>query len=585
VDVVHLTPPGRFPTVIHDPGLWWDALQSDKAHTLGCSSVNYHWWRWVCSRAVVPALLTPLARLDRWHRRLSWRAEGKDVPAMARAAGHTLSALQSHRTYECRAGYFEALAPFARFLETLNSIQSEIWLSVEAGPRVRNLDYDDSHALVRYARMDSFLRRSIAAALPVLPRTPGLVTLSVTSPEDLLTVIITCLLLRERFPASHLCLIDHGYENFSLHPYINSLRVSGVFEEVFHSIVVSKDERDDVVPALVTALAEGAAIPRYLARESLPCRGVAPLPGRSAPPLTPTFCAEPILWTRLSKRRCYWNRCTYCTQNSKYADQSGPTRSEILRSLDRLQSFVASGCSHFIFSDEAVSPATLRLLAQEIEARKLRFHWACRCKIERAHNASLFNAVGRVGCYEILYGLETTSPRILKLMDKYVDGLNEARLGQVFREMEAAGIGVHVSLIGGYPGDTADETRESVNFLAHEFATLKGGTYTLNSFALLPDTPTARTPQQYGIARVTAPGDVAQTLGFELFPEIALSAAEAAEEIPRLREHLDQRLGWCAIGPQPIAPLAQSLYFRSGHGSLFKASKHNPFANPLQADG
>ena len=67
----------------------------------------------------------------------------------------------------------------------------------------------------------------------------------------------------------------------------------------------------------------------------------------------------------------------------------------------------------------------------------------------------------------------------------------------------------------------------------------------------------------------------------ELSQEIAESTIEAARAIPSLRDELDKRLGWKQIGPQPAAGLAQALYFGSGHGSIFKTSNGNPFANPL----
>lgn len=587
MQIVHLTPPGRFPTVIHDPGLWWDALKGAAQYRCERVSLNYSWWRVVCGAQVLRALHASLPRLDRWHSRLSLLSKGVDLGGLARGASAALDRLRDGSTYSSREVYLGALAPLAKFLHTLNAVQSELSVSIDAGPRVKNLEYTDSQALTRYARAETFLYRTIELALQDLPRGVDLVTVSITSPEDLLTALIACAILRNRDPATHICLVDHGYENFSLHMYIERLQSTGVFDEFFDSVVVSKDDRDHIVPVVADMLRRKQPIPKYLTRDNVLSGDQVLKEAAAAMPLVSTFAPEPILWTRLSKRRCYWSRCTYCTQNSKYANERAPTRTEILETLDRVESIIQQGCRHFIFSDEALSPSTLRLLAHEIEARNLKFHWACRCKLERAHDAELFKLLGKSGCYEILYGLETTSARILKLMDKYVDGLDEPHLAKVFREMEAAGIAVHVNLIGGYPGDTVAETRRSAEFMAHELAALRGATYVLNSFALLPDTPMARTPERFGLAGVTGEGDLAQELKFELGPEIAQHTADAAAEIPRLREELDEALGWHAIAEEPLRPVAQALYFGSGHGSIFKSSKNNnPFANPLlQAAG
>lgn len=578
MDVLHLTVPGRFPTVVHDPGLWWDTLASEGRHRVARFSLNYHWWRAVCSKAAVPALLKPLPRLDRWRQKLTWASQGLDVAGRAAAAGQSLDALQTREPYRRQQNYLDALKPFAQYLETINAIQDEMTVRVDSGAWVKHLNYADSQALARYATRDTFLRRTIELALTQLTGRPRLVALSVTSPEDLLTALITAAALHARLPGAHVCLVDHGYENFSLHVYMERLKETGVFGAFFDSIVTSKDERDEIVPALADRLERGEQVPAFLAKDAIPPH--TPIAGSAAvpPPTLSVFAPDTILWTRLSKRRCYWSRCTYCTQNSKYADERAPTRSEILKTLDRLEGFVRSGCNHFIFSDEALSPSTLRLLAREIEARKLRFHWACRCKIERAHDAELFEALGRAGCYEILYGLETTSARVLKLMDKHVEGIDEPHLARVFREMDAAGIGVHVNLIGGYPGDTAADTRASVDFLVRELPVLRGATYVLNSFALLPDTPMARAPTQYGIARVAMKGDLDQVLDFELQPDLTSCTAQAADMVPGLREHLDHELGWDRLASGAAGSLAQILYFGSGHGAIFKSVPDNPFA-------
>jgi hypothetical protein len=91
----------------------------------------------------------------------------------------------------------------------------------------------------------------------------------------------------------------------------------------------------------------------------------------------------------------------------------------------------------------------------------------------------------------------------------------------------------------------------------------------------------ARTPGQFGITKVTPKGDLGQVLEFELSPDIFSCTTEATQEIPRLRDQLDEALGWSTIAPKPVAPIAQALYFGSGHGSIFKSSHENPFANPL----
>jgi hypothetical protein len=581
VRVLVLTSPGRFPTVVFDPGLWWGRVAAAGRHDLCRFSANYAWWRTLCSPRFKGVAMAPLGTLDRVRQQAEWWAQGIVLDSDAAAAGRSLSALMTPEPFLSASHYTGALAPLARYLADANRAQSEFAISAAAGPRVNDLDYTDSATLVRYSEHDSLLSRSIAVALEDCPADLDVLALNVTSPEDLLTALIVARHLRTRNPGIHISLIDHGYENFSLHAQIEPLRRAGSLETVFDTIIASKDARDDLVPALIDALAQGQTVAGFLTRASLQVAARIGAEEFYPPPPLPTFVPEPILWMRLSARRCYWSKCNYCTQNSKYENARAPARSEILTSLDRIEACIAVGYRYFYFSDEALSPSTLRLLADEIDRRRMKFYWACRCKLERAHNAELFDRLGRSGCYEILYGLETTSARVLKLMDKYVEGLDEARMAEVFREMEAAGIGIHVNLIGGYPGDTLVETRQSVDFLIRAFAKVRGGTYVLNRFAMLADTPIAGEPNRYGVARVSITGDLAQSHEFELMPHIASDTNPVLDDIERLRRLLDDDLGWSRLGVSPEGALATELYFGSGHGSIFKARSDNPFANPL----
>jgi hypothetical protein len=583
--VLVLTPPGRLPTVVHDPGLWWDAVAENGQAELLRFSANFAWWRSICSSRIKELVLEPLGTLDRLHRRAEWRARNIALSVDADAAGRSLDSLTTARPFQSADSYLAALAPIARYLADFARAQAEFNVTIGAGPHVRGLDYADSASLVAASGKGGLLARSIEAALADCPGGLDVIAVSATSPEDLLTALIACRVLRGCNPGVHISLIDHGYENFSLHPHIDGLRTAHTLDQVFDTIIASKDDRDDLVPALIEAVKCGRAPRGYVTRRNFSAIAPKPCAKMHPPAPIPTFTPEPILWTRLSKRRCYWGRCTYCTQNTKYESSRAPVRSEILQALDRIEACVAQGYRYFYFSDEALSPSTLRLLADEIERRHLTFQWACRCKLEKTHTAELFARLGNAGCYEILYGLETTSARVQKLMDKHVEEIDECRTSEVLRAMESAGIGVHVNLIGGYPGDTLAETERSVEFVIEELAGLQGGTYILNEFAMFADAPVSNSPERYGIASVTAKGDIAQDYDYELMPEIADCTGDVHDAIPRLRRRLDDALGWSALAEGPEGAFAMELYFGSGHGSIFKARPDNPFANPLRMSG
>lgn len=582
--VLALTVPGRFPTVVHDPGTWWEAVSGTGAHELERHSLNFDWWRLVGSPAFLDLLLQPLPTFARWHTRLTWSSRELNVRRRARDCQAALAALARWESYGSRDAYLGALTPIATFFELANSLQSEFSIDVNFGPRARELDYADSAALVAYSAADTLLGRTIAAITTRLPR-HDVFLLTVTSPEDLLTALMVAWYLRTSHPGAHVSLIDHGYENFSLHSFIPRLKDRRTLDSVFDTIVVSKDERDAVVPALLDAVSAGGGPRGYINQSDLAApRRIGPAARGAAPPPVPTFAPVPILWTRLSRRRCYWSRCAFCTQNAKYDDPGSPSKAEIRARVDGLEAHIAAGYAYVIFSDEAVSPAGLHVLADELIERGTRINWACRCKLEKQHAAGLLAKAARSGCAEILYGIESTSPRVLALMDKWTEGVDESFLTGVLRTMSEYGIGVHVNLLAAFPGDTLADVQRSVEFVAGALKDSRGATFLLNEFALFTDTPIAARPAQYGVQRVASAGDVPAPLEFELSSALAPEAERIRSALPQLRERLSIELGWAALAGQPVLGLACQLYFGSGHGLLFKSDPANPFANPLRAN-
>jgi hypothetical protein len=579
--ILYATPPGRLPTVTYDPGTWWDAIVADPRYDLFRHSLNFDWWTALLGPSFVRLLLEPLSPIERQHRRIAWRANSIDLESLAAAAAGSLVQLRSPAAYDSQDRYLDTLAPLAAFLDTVNRLQSEFRIDVDVGPHIRNLDYSDSRTLVTFSQSNGLLSRTIDAAMSNCSADYDVFFFSITSPEDLLTALMMGRKLKGLRPEAHISLIDHGYENFSLSGSIETLRARRTLEEVFDTIIATKDERDETVPALLEAIEKGVAPKGIIGRRDVaaPSRLNS---GEVVPfqPL-PTFSPEPILWTRVSKRRCYWSRCTFCSQNAKFDTPQAPAHSEILASLDRVAAYAKAGYKSFMFSDEAISPSSLNLLADEIAARGLSIKWACRSKMERAHTPDMFRRLGESGCFEILFGLETVSPRILSLMDKVTEGLDEEHIVSVLRSMGDAKVGVHVTLIAAFPGETIDEVRQTTSFIGKALGDCQNATFALNHFQLLPGTPIARAPTAFGLGAVSKPGDICGPLSFELIPSLADEGDGVAKAMPEIRAELDTALGWSQLEIKQGGALARHLYFYSGHGGLFKARSENPFANPL----
>src|SRR5262249_46921842 len=152
---------------------------------------------------------------------------------------------------------------------------------------------------------------------------------------------------------------------------------------------------------IVNAVASGRMISGFLRRSDIRITKPRAQPIRAAILDNFAFTPELVYWSRISRRRCYWSRCSFCVQNQKYDDPRAPAKSEIFESLERVGALVHGGCRNIIFSDEAVSPASLRPLSDGILERGISFKWACRCKLETSFTSELMELAASAGCYEI----------------------------------------------------------------------------------------------------------------------------------------------------------------------------------------
>ena len=576
--ITSLSAPGRFPTVNLDPGDWWGRLSHDHDVALQRCCLNAAWWKLLCAPSIKSQLLSKFPYWQKIKTRLEWRANELNIIENSRLASRALISLKNQLSYRDRETYQDTINDLVTHFNLLNALQDGINISLESGPVASGVNYDSSSSLEDYARQDTLLASLINQAIDESNFDADVAFIRVTSIQDLLTALITARLLREKNAGIHISLIDHGYENFSLHAHADRLLESNSFSQFFDTIIRSKDERDQQVVELVAQLKNNVQLKGWLwgmqpkaTETELPVEYVAPQE-------TEIFSPVSVLWTRLSDRRCYWGKCAFCTQNEKYEELSPPSKSEIPATLDRIECLVKAGYKNFIFSDEAVSPSYLKQFCQGILDRKIRIAWTCRAKLEKVFNEELFTFMKEAGCCEVLFGLETISARMQKKMDKYVEGLDRQYISNIFSAAAAAGLSVHINLLAGFPGDTLKEVKDSVDFTIDALKDNPGSTYLLNNFVLFPDTPIYHYPERFGVENIHSHGDMPSAYQYCLPCEILRDSDAITNNIKALENKLDEVLGWNAFSKSLAESNAKKLYFSSGHGMLMKKmGEDNPF--------
>jgi radical SAM superfamily enzyme YgiQ (UPF0313 family) len=103
----------------------------------------------------------------------------------------------------------------------------------------------------------------------------------------------------------------------------------------------------------------------------------------------------------------------------------------------------------------------LSKICEEIKKNKLKIKWE---SFARPGNLSLdtLRIMKEVGCYELEYGVETGSQRLLNYLKK---GLYIKEIENVLENTKKAGIIVKINLILNIPGETEDDIKETISFI------------------------------------------------------------------------------------------------------------------------
>jgi anaerobic magnesium-protoporphyrin IX monomethyl ester cyclase len=240
--------------------------------------------------------------------------------------------------------------------------------------------------------------------------------------------------------------------------------------------------------------------PRYGARRTLPIRYERlvdlPAPDFGGIDFGQYLSPEPFVYYSPT-RGCYWNKCTFCDYGLNSGSPTSPWRqSQDERMMEDLRAI--SKHSRFVyFSVDVLAPATLLRFAERAVAERLDIRWGAEIRLEKYWSRERCELLRDSGCVAVSVGFESGNQRILDLIDK---GTKPAQVRQTIEAMHAAGIGVQVLGFTGFPTETFEEAKESVDFLVEtrDLWTFGG----LGDFVLTPGAIVAREPDRFGISNV-----------------------------------------------------------------------------------
>lgn len=184
-------------------------------------------------------------------------------------------------------------------------------------------------------------------------------------------------------------------------------------------------------------------------------------------------------------RTCYWKKCSFCCLNAAFSHkQLWRTASQIVNYIETIVE--KYDVNTFEFVDDAIPPAIAAKISDLLLQKKIHIHWFSYARFDSGFTKDLLKKMHNAGCVGLKFGLESASPRVLKLMNKGIVLKNVQRL-----LIDALESGMHcqVGFFVGFPTETALDREKTINFLREKVIPL-GGVLTYNGwFRILKDMP------------------------------------------------------------------------------------------------
>jgi radical SAM superfamily enzyme YgiQ (UPF0313 family) len=201
-------------------------------------------------------------------------------------------------------------------------------------------------------------------------------------------------------------------------------------------------------------------------------------------------------WNKLTLAQgCYWHQCAFCDTSLDYIRCYQPSTPETL--IAQIKALIRqTGQTGFHFVDEAMPPALLRKLAEQILEHDLKITWWGNIRFDKAFTPELASLLAKSGCIAVTGGLEAATDRLLTLLNK---GFKLDQISRVTHNLSEAGILVHAYLMYGCPSQTCQETVDSLEFVRQLFEAGCIQSAYWHRFALTIHSPIYQSPRDFGI--------------------------------------------------------------------------------------
>jgi radical SAM superfamily enzyme YgiQ (UPF0313 family) len=200
-----------------------------------------------------------------------------------------------------------------------------------------------------------------------------------------------------------------------------------------------------------------------------------------------------------SSLACPFN-CSYCTNAGVYGRQWNALPAEqVVEETFDLSSRYRLEMLWIVDDNFLVDLDRARAIGEGLVRRGARFRWSIQATTNltaRLSEESL-RFLHRAGLHQICQGVDSASPRILKLMNKTFQDFDS--IYQSAERCLAAGIRPSFNIIFGFPGETVDDRRKTIRFIMDVCRRFPGAEFWTNIFTPYPGSPIMQHAKELGI--------------------------------------------------------------------------------------
>ncbi|MBI2304946.1 MAG: B12-binding domain-containing radical SAM protein [Chloroflexi bacterium] len=266
-------------------------------------------------------------------------------------------------------------------------------------------------------------------------------------------------------------------------------------EALTHFDYVVVGEGETSLLRLVEALGKEDAPPRVLREPPVADLDSLPLPNYRLVDLDSyrRQVAGKRSLSMISSRGCPY-RCTFCAGHMMGANERVRFRSP--EGLVREAVYLATemGVTNLKVNDDIFTAQLPRLRRINELLKPLNLNYRCYGEAHRC-SSEVTDLLAQSGCRHISFGVESGSRKMLRLMKK---PHTPAQVRAAIACAKASGLTVRAYLIVGFPGETWETVRETVELMLeccpHE--------YIVSAFMPYPGTPPYHHPEQFGITEL-----------------------------------------------------------------------------------